>query len=32
MKASTNWGQFKRAIERALPHYGKTVLLDIDEP
>jgi hypothetical protein len=32
MKATTNWGQFKRAIERALPRYGKTVPLDIDDP
>lgn len=31
MKATTNWGQFKRAIERALPRYGKTVPLDIDD-
>jgi len=30
MKASTNWDQFMRAIDRALPVYGKTMLLAMD--
>jgi hypothetical protein len=32
MKASSNWDQFKRAIERALPKYGDTMPLDLNEP
>ena len=30
MKASTNWDQFMRAIDRALPVYGKTLPLPLD--
>jgi hypothetical protein len=30
MKASTSWDQFMRAIDRALPVYGKTMPLPLD--
>ena len=32
MKASSTWDQFRRAINRALPSYGSTMELPLDEP